>query len=70
MTQDDTQTLSELEERAAKACSAERLKLQPQVARVMATLKAKGRSVPARFKVLDRTLREEAMDDMFDNLPV
>ncbi len=70
MTQEETQTIETLQARVAAADSAERLRLQPQVARVVATLKAKGTRVPCRLRQLDMTLRDEALDDMFDNMPV
>jgi hypothetical protein len=44
--------------------------LQPQVDRLMATLAQKGLPVPARLRRLQTTLRLEAEDDFFDNMPV
>lgn len=70
MTQEETLTVEMLQARVEQANGSERLKLQPQVARVVATLKARGREVPKSLRRLDTTLRDEALDEMFDNMPV
>lgn len=64
------QRASQLEAQIENASEKERLALQPQVDRVIATLKAKGQSVPCRLKRINDTLKDEAIEDMFDNMPV
>ncbi|WP_298844675.1 hypothetical protein [uncultured Roseobacter sp.] len=59
-----------LQKQVEKADATERLRLQPQVARVVATMTSRGRAVPAHMRRINHTLMEEAQDDMFDNMPV
>ena len=60
----------ELEEQAQTASAKERLKLAPQIDRVVTTLLSRGYRVPMRLRALNNELKEEAIEDMFDNLPV
>ena len=70
MTQEEQNFITTLEARVRKANSAERLRLHPQVAHAVKTLRDRGRTVPSRLRHLEATLREEAIEDMFDNMPV
>jgi hypothetical protein len=60
----------QLQELAEKASPRDRLRLQPKIDRVVATLAAEGNLVPLRLRRLNQALKEEAFDDMFDNMPV
>ncbi|WP_300038456.1 hypothetical protein [uncultured Roseobacter sp.] len=62
--------ISRLQDQIETADPDERLRLQPQVARVVATLMSRGRSVPAKLRRINHMLMEEAQDEMFDNMPV
>ncbi|MBW4708334.1 hypothetical protein KX928_11120 [Roseobacter sp. YSTF-M11] len=64
------QRASLLEKQIETASQKERLELQPQIDRVIATLSAHGKSVPPRLRRLNNALKEEAFEDMFDNMPV
>lgn len=64
------QRASQLETQINNASDKERLALLPQVDRVIATLKATGQIVPRKLERINNTLREEAIEDMFDNMPV
>lgn len=61
---------AELVERAETASHSERLKLQPVIDRVITTLTLQGQPVPRRLLNINNTLKDEALDDMFDNMPV
>ena len=61
---------TEWEMKVQNASQKERLSLQPQIDRVIATLTARGAPVPNRLRRLNNSLKEEAIEDMFDNLPV
>ena len=63
-------TACSLMERAENASHAERISLQPQIDRVVTTLSLQGHVVPPRLRAINNTLKDEAMDDMFDNMPV
>lgn len=52
------------------ATQAERMKLQPQIDRVITTLTMQGHTVPTKLRRINNTLKDEALDDMFDNMPV
>ncbi len=60
----------ELENRARTADAKERLKLQPQIDAIVTKLSSDGHRVSTNLRQLNRTLNEEAIEDMFDNLPV
>lgn len=70
MTQDERQVIATLEARVKAANSAERLRLHPQVAQAVDALRARGQAIPIRLRQLEVALREEAIEDMFDNMPV
>ncbi|GIT89114.1 MULTISPECIES: hypothetical protein [Roseobacter] len=61
---------SKLADRAEKATHAERMMLQPQIDRVLSTLAMRGAPVSGRLRRINNTLKDEALDDMFDNMPV
>jgi hypothetical protein len=61
---------SELAQRVEKASHAERLAMQPQIDRIITTLTMQGHSVPRRLRSINNQLKDEALDDMFDNMPV
>lgn len=61
---------TELADRAETASHAERMLLQPQIDRVLATLTMQGNPVCGRLRRINNTLKDEALDDMFDNMPV
>ncbi|MGC3940220.1 hypothetical protein ACOTTU_20645 [Roseobacter sp. EG26] len=64
------QRASLLEQQIEKASQKERLELVPQIDRVIATLSARGEVVPQRLIRLNNVLKEEVIEDMFDNMPV
>ncbi|MGZ2259896.1 hypothetical protein [Roseobacter sp. A03A-229] len=64
------QRASHLEHLIENASAKERIALQPQFDRVIATLKASGQIVPRRLERINNDLRDEALEDMFDNMPV
>ncbi len=53
-----------------RADAAERIRLQPELSRVVARLKAEGQRVPLRLCHLDAVLTDEAIEARFDNMPV
>lgn len=61
---------SQLEAKVENASHAERIRLQPQVDRVVTTLAMQGYTVPTRLRTINNTLKDEVLDDMFDNMPV
>ncbi|WP_187429544.1 hypothetical protein ROLI_040730 [Roseobacter fucihabitans] len=61
---------TELEQQIENASPKERLALLPAFDRVIATLTAHGETVPTRLRRLNTTLKEEAIEDLFDNMPV
>ncbi|NNK17288.1 MAG: hypothetical protein HKP51_10340 [Sulfitobacter sp.] len=48
----------------------DRLKLRPDVQRVIQTLAAHHLPIPLRLRQIERKLDEEAYDAMFENMPV
>lgn len=64
------QRATQLEHEVENASHKERMALQPQIDRVIATLKATGQIVPRRLERMNNDLRDEAIEDMFDNMPV
>ncbi len=61
---------NELVEKAQNACHAERMRLQPQIDHVITALTLQGIAVSGRVRRINNTLKDEALDDMFDNMPV
>jgi len=63
-------SVSDLIERAEKASHAERLRLQPKVDSVVTALTLQGLNVPNKLRHINNTLKDEALDEMFDNMPI
>jgi hypothetical protein len=63
-------SVSTLIELAENASHAERLRLQPQVDSVVTALTLRGMNVPNKLRNINKRLKDEALDDMFDNMPV
>lgn len=61
---------TQLMDQAKTASHAERMRLQPQFDRVITTMSLRGQTVPCRLRHMNNTLKDEALDDMFDNMPV
>ncbi|MFK7743770.1 MAG: hypothetical protein AB8B47_01845 [Roseobacter sp.] len=59
-----------LEAQAIDASSDERMRLQPQIDRVVTSLTLQGIPVSRKLRRINNTLKDEALDDMFDNMPV
>ena len=49
---------------------ARRLAAQPRLHRLLSALKSAGEPIPLDLLALDQKLVDEAVEDMFDNLPV
>lgn len=60
----------ELEVRVQTASSQERIALQPQLDRVVTALTVQGIPVSKKLRRMNNTLKDEALDEMFDNMPV
>lgn len=61
---------SELVTRAESASHEERLRLQPKIDSVISEMMMQGHTVPFRLRNFNNALKDEAIDDMFDNMPV
>jgi hypothetical protein len=61
---------SALIEKAEKGTHAERMVLQPQIDSIVTALSLQGANVPCKLRRINNTLKDEALDDMFDNMPV
>lgn len=61
---------SELVTKAKNASHEERLRLQPKIDSVISEMILQGHTVPVRLRHFNDTLKDEAIDDMFDNMPV
>ncbi|MFK7765567.1 MAG: hypothetical protein AB8B62_20055 [Roseobacter sp.] len=59
-----------LVEKAQRAGHDERMRLQPQIDHVITALTMQGIAVPRNVRRINNTLKDEALDDMFDNMPV
>lgn len=64
------QTAQELVRKIERADAAKRVTFQPEFSHVLERLKADGQVVPPKLRQLDVTLCEEAIEAMFDNMPV
>lgn len=62
--------VSDLIERAEKGSHTERLQLQPQIDGVVTAMTLQGLNVPCKLRSINNRLKDEALDDMFDNMPV
>ena len=61
---------SDLEAQVKNASLKERMALQPQLDRVVTSLTMQGLPVSRNLRRMNNTLKDEALDDMFDNMPV
>ena len=61
---------SDLEAKVKHASLQERMALQPQLDRVVTSLTMQGLPVSRSLRRMNNTLKDEALDDMFDNMPV
>ncbi|MEM6304930.1 MAG: hypothetical protein AAF744_09425 [Pseudomonadota bacterium] len=69
--------LSELEERVGQleawfrsASHGERQRMRPEVQKVIRQYRHQFRPLPPSLRRLEQRMEEDALDDMFDNLPV
>lgn len=62
--------VSSLIDKAENGTHTERMRLQPQIDGVVTTLTLQGLNVPSRLRNINNALKDEALDDMFDNMPV
>ncbi len=60
----------QLEEKLKGASLDMRLRLQPNVRKVIERMRAQGLQVPPNLRRLDAALCEDAIEARFDNLPV
>lgn len=63
-------TAERLEQRIDAASGAARLALQPQLRAVLHQIEAEGRQVPLHLRRLEASLGDEAVEALFDNMPV
>ncbi|MEM1075149.1 MAG: hypothetical protein AAF665_06600 [Pseudomonadota bacterium] len=61
---------TQLQSQVRNASPAERLRLQPLVDRVVTAMALQGYQVPRSLRTMNNMLKDEALDDMFDNMPV
>ena len=61
---------SDLIKKAQDASQTERLHLQPVIDSVITALTMRGQMVPRQLRNINNSLKDEALDDMFDNMPV
>lgn len=60
----------QLAQEIKRASAESRLRMQPELGKVLQELELAGTSVPARLRNLHEQLLEEAIEARFDNLPV
>lgn len=71
MTNEDLLSAAEvLEARILAENSRGRLAMRPEFNRVVARLRRNGAAVPGRLRRLEVALGQEAVEEMFDNMPV
>ncbi|MEW2913458.1 MULTISPECIES: hypothetical protein [unclassified Leisingera] len=71
MTREDLlSTVESLETRIRKESGAERLAMRPEFIRLLDYMRKTGAEVPGRLRRLEAALCEEAVEEMFDNVPV
>ncbi|WP_264210007.1 hypothetical protein [Leisingera thetidis] len=71
MTHEDLlHTVENLETRILGETGAARLAMRPEFIRLLDHMRKKGTEVPGRFRRLEAALCEEAVEEMFDNMPV
>lgn len=61
---------SELQAKLQNATPKDRIALQPQLDRVVTSLTMQGLPVSKALRRMNNTLKDEALDDMFENMPV
>lgn len=59
-----------LETRILGQSGADRLAMRPEFSRVVERLRQNGAEVPGRLRRLDAALCQDAVEEMFDNIPV
>ena len=59
-----------LEQKIATATATQRLQMQPQLGRMLDTMRRAGTPIPVRLRNLHDQLVEEAIEARFDNLPL
>ena len=59
-----------LEDERVSATHSERVRMQSRIDRVVTTLTLNGFPVPPKLRNINNTLKDEALDEMFDNMPV
>ncbi len=62
--------VSEIIAQTEHASEAERILLQPKVDQLVTSLALQGHPVPCKLRHINNTLKDEALDEMFDNMPV
>lgn len=62
--------VSSLIEKVEQGSHTERMRLQPQVDSMVTSMSLQGLNVPFRLRSINNTLKDEALDDMFDNMPI
>lgn len=71
MTREDLlSTVESLETRIRKESGAARLAMRPEFIRLLDYMRKTGAEVPGRLRRLEAALCEEAVEEMFDNVPV
>ena len=63
-------TARNVEQRITQAQGAQRLALRSQLSHTLERMKLSGQAVPVNLRELDATLRDEAIESWFDNMPV
>jgi len=63
-------TVETLESRILDATGAARLSMRPEFIRLLDHMRKNGAEVPGRYRRLEAALCEEAVEEMFDNMPV
>ena len=64
------QQAERLARQAAAADVAARIRLQPELTRLVERMRIEGLHVPARLQRLEAELADEAIEARFDNMPV
>ncbi len=67
---DLNQAARQLETKIAKAKGPQRLALQPELGRLLQSMKTNNQPVPENLRKLNATLHDEAVESWFDNMPV
>ena len=59
-----------LADQASSMNEQERQKLHPEISRVIASLQSYGSAVPRQLQQISKDWNEDALEEIFDNLPV